>query len=121
MHWRRKQESDVVTNAALSALGSFAVGAGLMYFLDPSRGARRRGEVRNQATGTYNRTGTGLSRTAQHLRNSAQGLMAETKARFRSESPTDFQLGARVRSRLGRVCSHPSAITIYADGANGIV
>ena len=121
MQWRDRHDSDVATNAALSALGSFAVGAGLMYFLDPARGARRRGEVRNKAARGANDTGTGLRRTAQHLRNSAQGLLAETKARFRSEQLTDYQLGARVRSALGRVCSHPTAITVYADGANAII
>jgi len=121
MHWRDRHESDVLTNAALSALGSFAVGAGLMYFLDPSRGARRRGDVRNKAVRGANDTGTGLRRTAQHLRNSARGLVAETKARFRSEQLTDYQLGARVRSALGRVCTHPNAITVYSDGANGII
>jgi uncharacterized membrane protein len=121
MDWRHRHDSNVAANAALSALGSFAVGAGLMYFLDPARGARRRGEVRNKAGRSANDTGTGLRRTARHLSNSAQGLMAETKARFRSENLTDYQLGARVRSALGRVCSHPTAITVYADGANGII
>lgn len=121
MHWRDRHESDVLTNAALSALGSFAVGAGLMYFLDPARGARRRGGVRDKAVRGANDTGTGLRRTAQHLRNSARGLVAETKARFRTEQLSDYQLGARVRSALGRVCTHPNAITVYSDGANGII
>jgi uncharacterized membrane protein len=121
MDWRDRHDPDVATNAALSALGSFAVGAGLMYFLDPARGARRRGEVRNKTVRGTNDTGTGLRRTARHLRNSARGLMAETKARFRSEQLTDYQLGARVRSALGRASAHPNAITVYADGANGIV
>ena len=121
MNWRNQRECDVATNATLTALGCFAAGAGLMYLLDPARGAKRRGEVGNRTVSGVRETGTGLRRTAQHLRNSAQGLMAETKARFRGEQPDDFQLGARVRSALGRVCSHPGAITIYADGANGII
>lgn len=119
---RNKEDDwDVAKNAALSAAGCFAVGAGLMYFLDPARGARRRNRIRDKATGASNQAGAGLRRTAQHLRNSAQGLMAETKARFRSEQLTDYQLGARVRAALGRVCSHPSAITVYSDGFNGII
>src|SRR5688572_16392840 len=118
MAWLEEDDRDVVTNATVSALGCFAVGAGLMYFLDPSRGPRRRGEVRNKAVGTYRQSDKGLRRTAQHLRNSARGLLAETKARFRSEQLSDYQLGARVRAALGRVCSHPSAITVFADGAN---
>jgi uncharacterized membrane protein len=121
MNWRRQPESNVLTNTALSALGCFAAGAGLMYLLDPARGTRRRGAIANQAVGTSNRGATGLSRTARHLSNSARGLLAETKARFRSETVTDYQLGARVRAALGRVCSHPKAITVYADGASGIV
>ena len=62
-----------------------------------------------------NETGTGLRRTAQHLRNSAQGLVAETKSRFKSETLTDYQLGARVRSNIGRVCSHPRLLSVLSD------
>jgi uncharacterized membrane protein len=121
MYWRHEHESHVARNATFSALGSFAVGAGLMYFLDPSRGARRRGEAQDRTVRGASGAGTGLRRTAEHLRNSARGLVAETKARFRSEELSDYQLGARVRAALGRVCSHPSAITVYSDGANGII
>ena len=122
MHWlTRDDESHTATNVALTTLGCFAAGAGIMYLLDPNRGTFRRHVVRDKAVSTVNQTGTGLRRTAQHLRNSAQGLVAETKARFKSENLTDYQLGARVRSHIGRVCSHPSAITVYADGPAGIV
>src|SRR3954447_23576934 len=122
MHWYREQEdSHTATNLTLATLGFFAAGAGLMYMLDPRRGTFRRHVVRDKAASAYKGTGTGLRRTARHLRNSAQGLVAETKARFRNENLTDYQLGTRVRAKLGRVCSHPSAITIYADGANGII
>ena len=35
---------------ALSTLGGRALGAGLMYVLDPDRGARRRARLRHQIT-----------------------------------------------------------------------
>ena len=71
MNWRNQHECDVATNATLTALGCFAAGAGLMYLFDPARGALRRGEARNRAVRGVNETGTGLRRTAQHLRNCA--------------------------------------------------
>ena len=121
MTWNRDESHCEATNMTLATLGCFAVGAGLMYMLDPRRGTRRRNVVRDKAVSGVNQTGRGVGRTARQLQNSARGLLAETKARFRRETLTDYQLGARVRSALGRVCSHPSAITVYADGLNGII
>jgi uncharacterized membrane protein len=121
MRWKRQQDFDTPTGLTLCTLGSLATGAGLMYLLDPARGALRRNRIRDKAVRGVGDSGTGLRRTAQRLQDRARGLAAETKSRFRSEELTDYQLGARVRAVLGRVCSHPSAITVYSDGLAGIV
>ncbi len=111
-------DAEDVTNLTLTTVGSFAVGAALMYLLDPGRGTRRRHVIRDKAFSGLRGTGEGLGRTAQSLRNSARGLVAETHARFRKETPSDYKIGARVRSAMGRVVSHPSAILVTViDGS----
>ena len=117
--WRdsRRDEWDELPGMALSALGCFAAGAGLMYLLDPDQGTRRRHVMRDKAVSAVNESGQGLRRTGQHLRNASRGVVAETRARFRHEVATDYQVGARVRSNMGRVVSHPSAVWVtVVDG-----
>lgn len=99
-------------------LGGVGVGAGLMYFLDPERGRRRRAGVRdkmvslgNHATCAVDRVG-GLSRD---MRNRAYGMLAEAKGKLRSDDIDDEVLTARVRSKLGHKIGHPDWIEVRAD------
>jgi uncharacterized membrane protein len=119
--WRDKRsnwDSDDAVGMALSALGCFVGGAGLMYLLDPQRGAQRRNLVRDKTVSAAARGGTGLRRTGQYLRDSSRGLVAETRARFRREQASDYKIGARVRSAMGRVVSHPSAVWVTVVDGN---
>jgi uncharacterized membrane protein len=93
------------------------VGAGAMYLLDPERGARRRSLLRDQGIHLGHKVGDGIGVTARHTRNRALGVAAELRGRFRNEDPGDEVLHDRVRSAIGRIVSHPSAITVTAfDG-----
>src|SRR6266566_5145613 len=74
-------------NKGVTLAIGMAVGARLMYLLDPDRGRRHR----------------------------AAGLMAETRARFRKRAVSDPVLVERVRAKIGRVVSHPRAIVVTAD------
>ena len=112
------EEWDELPGMALSALGCFAAGAGLMYLLDPNRGAYRRHVMRDKTVSALNESGTGLRRTGQYLRDSSRGLVAETRARFRHEVASDYKIGARVRSAMGRVVSHPSAVWVSVVDGN---
>jgi len=49
------------------------------------------------------------------VRNRARGLAAEMRSLVSSEEVSDEKLVARVRSRMGRFVSHPSAIEVRAD------
>lgn len=102
----------MTTNWPLAAAA--AVGAGTMYLLDPNRGARRRALVRDKLTRTAHVTGEALETTARDAANRAQGVAAEIQGRVRRETVDDIRLAARVRSELGRVTSHPRAITVSA-------
>jgi len=93
-------------------ISGLAVGAGLMYLLDPDRGARRRGLVRDRAAHARHKLGDGLDATARDLGNRARGTVAEVRSRFRKEVVDDAVLSERVRSAIGRVVSHPSAINV---------
>jgi osmotically-inducible protein OsmY len=91
-------------------------GAGLMYILDPQGGRRRRALVRDQAVKVLNRTGDNLSGLSKDLKNRAQGVVAETTSRLeKKEEPTDETLVARVRAKMGRIVSHPSAVEVLVN------
>jgi uncharacterized membrane protein len=102
-----------MTNQGRTIAGALA-GAGLMYLLDPDRGARRRALVRDQAARARHRLAEGAEATGRDLRNRAKGTAAELRSRFRRESAGDEILHERVRSALGRVVSHPGAVEVSA-------
>ena len=97
-------------------LGGAAVGAGVMYMLDPDRGNRRRALCRDQFVRAGNKTSTYAGKLSRDLRNRAQGLVAETRARFRHEEVSDDVLVSRVKAELGRHAVHHRALEITADG-----
>lgn len=101
------------------ALTAFAVGAGLMYMFDPVRGRSRRSVIRDKARGTANHSRFAFRKTAVYSWDQTRGLYAEARSLLHRNNVLDDQLSARVRSAMGRVVSHPSAIQVAAR--NGIV
>lgn len=91
------------------------VGAGLMYFLDPDRGRRRRALVRDTATHLVNVADDAIGKTSRDVSNRVSGLMAEANALFTCEETIDEVLIGRVRAKLGRAVSHPHAIEVTAE------
>jgi osmotically-inducible protein OsmY len=99
-------------------LGGITAGAGLMYFLDPDRGKRRRAGVRDKVTASLNgvgRAACGLSALSRDARNRAYGLVAEARGMLRREAISDETLEARVRSRMGHKIPHPEWVEVKAD------
>jgi len=106
-------------NKGLRLMSAAGVGAGLMYLFDPDRGKRRRALLRNKA-GHASRIATDVAgKTRRDVRNHLLGAVAELESLFRPEEVADDVLEARVRSKLGRVVSHPSAIQVQT--VNGLV
>ena len=94
-------------------LTQVALGAGLMYFLDPDRGPRRRALVRDKYTSLMNDLDDWACGVYRDLENRWNGLRAEVMSLFTPDQElTDEVLEARVRSRLGRLVSHPKAIRV---------
>jgi uncharacterized membrane protein len=95
------------------------VGTGLaaMYFFDPDRGRRRRALLSDKLTSARNRIPNAVRVTATDISNRAGGAWASATSLFSSDNPSDQVLEARVRSKMGRIISHPHAIHVTArDG-----
>ncbi|MFB3917588.1 MAG: SRPBCC family protein [Terriglobales bacterium] len=102
----------------VSLVGAVALGGGLMYLLDPDRGNRRRKMARDQMFHGIHVVEDAADKTVRDLRNRARGTVAELWSNLRREEITGYKLEQRVRSKLGRVVSHPNAIEVHAsDGA----
>lgn len=103
----------------LTLAGGIGLGAAVMYFMDPERGRRRRALVRDQVAHLAATVPTGVRATRRDLTNRSRGLVATVRGRFADDSADDETLVARVRSKVGRVVSHPGSIV--ATSAEGVV
>lgn len=102
-------------------LKSFArgvgLGLGMMYFLDPDRGRRRRALAADQWDRTVHATQDYWDKARRDLQNRAGGLRAEFGSLTHGGAADDRVIRERVRAKLGRHVSHPHAIRIEAhDG-----
>ena len=106
-------------NKGLTFGAGLGLGTGLMFLLDPDRGKRRRALLRDKCAWSARKTGEAFEVTARDLRNRAQGIASGIQSTFTSGEVDDTVLTDRVRSKLGRVVSHPSAIQVTTQ--NGAV
>lgn len=98
-------------------LGGVSVGAGLMYLLDPERGRQRRAAAGGKATHALHAGGGALGKASRDLANRGRGVVARAGSRLRRDQAEDRVVEDRVRSRLGRIVSHPHAVEVLAiDG-----
>jgi gas vesicle protein len=67
------------------AVGSLAIGAGAIYFLDPENGQRRRSEFRQRLFKTIRDTGSFFAATGRHLRDKMQGQWHDAQEMFASD------------------------------------
>ncbi len=104
-------------NRTVGLISAAGLGAGSMYLLDPDRGKRRRAEIRNKAKHINRVAVQAVGKTERDLRNHLLGVVAGIGSLVRSEEVADDVLQARIRSKLGRIVSHPHAIEVkVADG-----
>ena len=98
----------------------FLVGAGLMYFLDPVRGRRRRARVVEAATHARRVERQLVGKAVRDAQQRARGLGERVKHPLAAEVPDDVLQG-RARAALGRILSHPGAIEVAVDGGCAIL
>ena len=99
-------------------LVSLGLGAGLMYFLDPQYGTRRRALIRDRANRLVNRLDDSLDMTVEDMRNRARGMLSELTAKLSDQGAPDWILEERVRSTVGRLSRHARGISVRADGGH---
>ena len=105
-----------INRTMLTGLG---VGVGLMYFLDPERGRRRRALIRDKVAHVAHAGNDAVGAFGRDISHRLAGVGARARGAFHSGSVDDGVLVERVRSRMGRVVSHPHAIEV--DAVDGCV
>ena len=94
-----------------------AVGAALMYLLEPRTRSRRQAILRDKALHVAHRSLTVGGKISRHIRNRIQGVVAVTADLVRPEgADSDAKIEARVRSALGRATRHAHTISVSVDG-----
>ena len=93
----------------------FGLAAGVvgMYLLDGRSGARRRALIRDRFS-HWRKIGFGkFGKRSRDLGNRLSGLTAEVSHVFEHEENVDDQtLAERIRSKIGRVVSHPKTVQV---------
>lgn len=100
-----------------------AIGAGLMYFLDPIHGRTRQSHFRDRMVGYRNDVEDIVQSGVKDLSNKARGVVAEGRARINQQQPEDWVMEERARARLGSIPGRTGGInvsaqngTLYLDG-----
>src|SRR6266850_3231295 len=87
-----------------------AIGAGIMYLLDPDGGRRRRALLRDQLVSAAHKTTDAVDATSRDVANRARGVVADLRGRLRRQHVSDEVLRERVRARIGSVVGHAGAL-----------
>ncbi len=95
---------------ATGVLSGLTAGAGLMYLFDPDRGRRRRAVARDRILSEFSQLFDELEKASRDFSHRAQGVAAGLRSLVANKNADGDVLVARVRSRIGRVVSHPHAI-----------
>jgi osmotically-inducible protein OsmY len=98
-------------------LAGVGIGAALMYFMDAGRGGKRRAPVRDKSVKATRKQSETVQGRAEDVRN-RKGVAAEARAQLSDKEPTNHQLEARIRARLGHRVDHPRSIKVVADGGS---
>jgi osmotically-inducible protein OsmY len=101
-----------MTSAARSTLFGAALGAGVMFLADPTRGARRRALVRDKVAWATRKTRDAAGVTWRDVGNRVTGIQSRVRGRFADEAVDDATLCDRVRTALGRVTSHQRGMSV---------
>ena len=103
----------------LSFLAGTAIGAGLMFLLDPDRGRGRRALARDRILSAGRHAGEDVGAKARHLRNRARGVVAEARSRMHAHTEDDDTIAERVRTEMSRVVNRPGAVVVQVE--DGVV
>jgi len=97
-------------------LKGFGLGLGTMYLLDPQQGRRRRAVARDSIIRMFHDLSDEVERGIRDAGHRLSGMAAEARAMLGGEEISEPQLAERVRAKLGRYTSHPSAVEVSVQG-----
>lgn len=97
------------------------LGAVLMYFYDPRAGNRRRVIARDKLVSWSHQFNDAIRVAARDMSHRVQGTLAESRSLFLKKPQTPEVIEARIRSKLGRCVSHPSAINVVAEEGGRVI
>lgn len=106
---------------ARSLLMGLGLGAGCMYFCDPTQARRRQARIRDQLARTVRRAECWFDKAIRDAGHRLEGTVAELQAMFDQGVPSDQVLCDRIRATLGRHASHPRLIKVQADQGHVIL
>ncbi len=95
--------------------GGMGLGVGLMYLADPRSGRRRRAVAHDRALHAVHEAEDAARLVARDLAHRTRGFIFNARSRLRREELDDRTIEARIRSALGRVCSHPHALQVHVE------
>jgi hypothetical protein len=112
------EEEHHYLGTAAYALGSLALGAGLIYLFDPRLGRTRRAWLRDKTMRYTNETGDLFRKAGRHLANHLRGTYYEGKRALSGRggaSVDDRTLEERIRSGLGRVSNRLGGMNVQCS------
>ena len=110
---RRPDPASLFLAAAGGAIATSVVSA--------LRDTSRRTRAKNRMTSAASHTVDLMGKAARDAKNRAAGAAASAKGLMRKDHASDEKLAARVRSRLGRVVSHPHAIEVSVEDGHVVL
>src|SRR4051812_4811092 len=102
-------------------LWGIALGAAGAFILDPQQGRRRRALLRDKWARGVHDSREFADAARRDLRQRADGARARLRTFGRSAGTSDEVLVARVRAKLGRHVSHPSAVEVVSHEGNVVL
>lgn len=116
--WHEEEESHAGAYTA-AGLTAAALGAGMIYLLDPVNGRRRRKLAVDQVNRIVNDTGRCMRQTGRYVNdimNRSRGMAHEARSRFTAGGDVSPEtLMQRVRSEMGHVVTNAGAISVMVD------
>src|SRR5438876_4547398 len=102
-------------------LAGAGVGGATAYLLDPASGNQRRKRVADTIVHYTNETGDTAVTVGRDLRNRTRGVVVSLQRKILPKTTDDRVLQERLHAAIGRVVSHPHAITVTARGGDVIL
>jgi BON domain len=108
-------------NNIVALVTGAGLGASAMYVLDPHMGTNRRALLVDKLIFAQKKIKRAAFVTALDLKNRTVGLLAESRSAPAEGDVSDEVLQARVRSQLGFLVRHPSAIEVRASAGRVVL